>query len=122
MASRREVAHVVKAQPVPLSTSPILMGKRNKLCISEREKFPLGETIKPALMSGELPEPVQGGHGLCTALTSAAPLSKAGLEKPEVRPAAGQARWPGGTVRSPVLQVPPGLRPCWHSVRSPRLE
>lgn len=66
MASRSEVTHVIKAQPVPLLTSPIFMGKRNKLHISERKKIPLGKSVKPALMSHELPEPAQGGQLVCS--------------------------------------------------------
>jgi len=60
MACCSEVTSVIKAQPVPLSTSPELMVKRNKLQFSERKKFPWGEANKPVPMSHKLPEPVQG--------------------------------------------------------------
>lgn len=95
------------------------MGKRNKLCILERKKIPFGETIKPALMSCELPEPGQGAWLVRSPdLSSSSEQSWAGQTK--VHAMAGPARWPGSAVRSSdsgrccAVSALPGWSDAWR--------
>lgn len=109
------MTHIIKAQLVPLLASPILMVKRNKLCISERKKIPFGETMKPALMSCELPEPVQGAWLVHSPdLSSSSEQSWAGQTHATSHGRAGVV----ARQHSQELY----LWPLRHSVRAPRLE